>query len=100
MALAPGPVATDSPPTAVVELPFDALGQLDHFIKAGAVFHQVQHRQPIDDDEVAAEEDRQLAHPDDLVVVDVPRGLDDGEREVVVALELGSLVGLDGVLDG
>ena len=51
-------------------------------------------------DEVAPEEDGDLGDVDDLVVVDVPHRLEDGEHDVAVDLELGPLVRLDGVLDG
>lgn len=61
---------------------------------------------PDGDEEVPAGEAHDLAGLDDLavggefVVLDVVDGLEDGEQGVVVALQLGPLVGLDGVLDG
>ena len=50
--------------------------------------------------EVGAEEDGELADVDDLVVVDVADRLEHDEQHVVVDVELGPLVCLDGVLDG
>ena len=48
-----------------------------------------------------AEEDHHLADLDELLAVDVARGLEhDEERVAAVDLELGPLVGVDGVLDG
>ncbi len=55
---------------------------------------------PDADDEVAADEQVDLAGLDGVVLVDVPEGLEDQEQPVVVALELGTLVGLERVLDG
>ena len=55
---------------------------------------------PDGDDEVLAEEDRQLADLDDLVVVDVAHRLEHDERDAAVELELRPLVGADRVLDG
>ena len=55
---------------------------------------------PDADDEVAAHEQVDLAGLDGVVLVDVPERLEDQEQPVVVALELGPLVGLEGVLDG
>ncbi|GAA3058756.1 hypothetical protein GCM10020000_47000 [Streptomyces olivoverticillatus] len=58
------------------------------------------------DHEVGAGEDHDLAGVDDLagggqlLVFDIGDGLEDGEEDVAVALQLGPLVGLDGVLDG
>ena len=53
------------------------------------------------DHEALAEEDHDLADLDELVAVDVARGLEhDEERVAAVDLELGALVGVDGVLDG
>jgi hypothetical protein len=49
--------------------------------------------------EAPAEEDGQLGDVDDLVVVDVADRLEHHEQHVVVGLELGPLVRLDGVLD-
>ena len=46
------------------------------------------------------DEDQDLAELDGLLRVEVARGLQDDEERVVVRLELGPLVGLDGVLDG
>ena len=52
------------------------------------------------DHEARAEEDHHLADLDELLAVDVARGLEhDEERVAAVDLELGSLVGVDGVLD-
>lgn len=56
--------------------------------------------------EVGAGEDHDLAGVDDLAggrqfgVFDVRDGLEDGEQDIAVVLDLGSLMGLDGVLDG
>ena len=61
---------------------------------------------PDGDDEVPAGEAHHLAGLDDLAgrgelgVLDVVDGLEDGEEGVVVPLQLGPLVGVDGVLDG
>ena len=55
---------------------------------------------PDGDDEVAADEHVDLAGLDGVVLVDVPERLEDQEQPVLVALELGPLVGLEGVLDG
>ena len=52
------------------------------------------------DDEVGADEDVDLAELDLLDVVEVARRAQDHEERVAVALELGPLVGDDGVLDG
>ena len=53
------------------------------------------------DHEARAEEDHHLADLDELVAVDIARGLEhDEERVASVDLELGPLVGVDGVLDG
>ena len=53
------------------------------------------------DHEALAEEDHDLADLDELVAVDVARGLEhDEQRVAAVDLELGALVGVDGVLDG
>ena len=53
------------------------------------------------DHEARAEEDHHLADLDELLAVDVARGLEhDEERVAAVDLELGPLVGVDGVLDG
>ena len=53
------------------------------------------------DHEALAEEDHDLADLDELLAVDVARGLEhDEERVAAVDLELGALVGVDGVLDG
>ncbi|CAM5296412.1 hypothetical protein SPURM210S_04100 [Streptomyces purpurascens] len=58
------------------------------------------------DDEVGAGEDHDLAGVDDLAgrgqlgVLDIGDGLEDGEEDVAVLLDLGTLVGVDGVLDG
>ena len=53
------------------------------------------------DHEALAEEDHHLADLDELLAVDVARGLEhDEERVAAVDLELGALVGVDGVLDG
>ncbi len=61
---------------------------------------------PDGDEEVPSGEAHDLAGLDDLavgvelVVLDVVDGLEDREQRVVVALQLGPLVGLDGVLHG
>ena len=47
-----------------------------------------------------ADEHVDLAGLDGVLLVDVPERLEDEEQRVVVALELGPLVGVDGVLDG
>ena len=52
------------------------------------------------DHEALADEDHDLADLDELVAVDVAGGLEDHEQRVAVELELGALVGVDGVLDG
>jgi hypothetical protein len=53
------------------------------------------------DHEAWAEEDHHLADLDQLLAVDVARGLEhDEERVAAENLELGTLVGVDGVLDG
>jgi hypothetical protein len=53
------------------------------------------------DDEARAEEDHHLADLDELVAVDVARGLEhDEQRVAAVDLELGALVAVHGVLDG
>ena len=51
------------------------------------------------DDEVRADEHQHLADLDQLVVVHVARGLQHQEQRVAVHLQLGSLVGVHGVLD-
>lgn len=50
--------------------------------------------------EVAADEDMQLPEIDLFGVVEVARGAQDDEEGAAVALQLGALVGLQGVLDG
>jgi hypothetical protein len=61
---------------------------------------------PHGDHVVRPDEDHDLAGVDDLagrgqpVVLHVPGGGQHHEQDVVVALELGPLVGVDGVLDG
>lgn len=59
---------------------------------------------PDGDDEVGPAEDHDLAGLDDLGAAgaggDVADGLHDDEVDVVVAFQLGALVGVDGVLDG
>ncbi len=61
---------------------------------------------PDGDDEVLAGEGHQLAGLHHLagrgqfLVLDVAHGLEDGEQRVAVALHLGALVRVDGVLDG
>ena len=50
--------------------------------------------------EVVADEHVDLAGLDRVVLVDVPERLEHQEQAVVVALQLGSLVRLDRVLDG
>lgn len=61
---------------------------------------------PDGDEEVPAGEAHHLTGLDDLaagvepVVVEVVDGLEDREERVVIALQLGPLVGLDGVLHG
>ena len=52
------------------------------------------------DDEVVAHEEVDLAGLHGVVLVDVPERLEDEEEAVLVALELGALVGVEGVLDG
>ena len=52
------------------------------------------------DDEVPADEHVDLAGLDRVLLVDVPERLEHEEERVVVALELGTLVGVAGVLDG
>ena len=53
------------------------------------------------DHEALADEDHDLADLDELVAVDVAGGLEHHEQRVAaVDLELGALVGVDGVLDG
>jgi hypothetical protein len=52
------------------------------------------------DHELGAEEQHDLAELDGLVGLDVAGRLEDHEQGVVVDLQLGSLVGVDGVLDG
>jgi len=52
------------------------------------------------DHELGADEEHDLAELDGVVGVDVAGGLEDREQGVVVDLELGPLVGVDGVLDG
>src|SRR5215204_4931513 len=52
------------------------------------------------DHELGADEEHDLAELDGVVGVDVAGGLEDHEQGVVVDLELGPLVGVDGVLDG
>jgi hypothetical protein len=52
------------------------------------------------DDEVRPGEDVQLAELHALLGVEVTGGAEDREEQAVVALELGALVCLDGVLDG
>ena len=47
-----------------------------------------------------AEEDQDLAELDDLLLVDVARGLEHDEDRVAVEVELGPLVCVDRVLDG
>jgi hypothetical protein len=54
---------------------------------------------PHSDDEVRADEHVQLAELDLLDLVEVAGGVQHQEQGVVVALELGALVGNDGVLD-
>jgi hypothetical protein len=60
-------------------------------LRAAAVAHG--------DDEVLAREEVDLAGLDGVLGVDVPEGLEGEEQAVGVALELGSLVGLERVLD-
>ena len=61
---------------------------------------------PDRDHEVRADEDHHLTGLDhlagagQLVVLDVTSGLEDREQRVAVPLELGPLMGGDGVLDG
>ena len=55
---------------------------------------------PDGDDEVRADEHVDLAGLHGVLRVDVPERLEHQEQRVVVALELGPLVGVDGVLDG
>jgi len=52
------------------------------------------------DDEVRTGEDVHLAELDRLRRVDVPRGAQDTEKGVAVALQLGALMGVHRVLDG
>lgn len=52
------------------------------------------------DQEVRADEDVKLAELDLLRGVEVARRAQDDEEGVAVALQLGALVGLEGVLDG
>ncbi len=52
------------------------------------------------DHELGADEEHDLAELDGVVGVDVAGRLEDHEQGVVVDLELGPLVGVDGVLDG
>ena len=54
---------------------------------------------PDGDHEVRADEDVDLAGLDGVVLVDVPERLEDDEERVAVALDLGALVGVAGVLD-
>ncbi len=55
---------------------------------------------PHRDHEVGTDEHVDLAGLDGVLLVDVPERLEDQEEAVLVALELGPLVGLDRVLDG
>ena len=55
---------------------------------------------PDADHEVPADEEVDLAGLDGVLLVDVPEGLEHEEDAVVVALELGPLVRVQGVLDG
>ena len=52
------------------------------------------------DHEVRADEEVDLTGLDRILLVDVPERLEHEEQAVVVALELRTLVGVDGVLDG
>lgn len=52
------------------------------------------------DQEVAADEDVQLAEVDLLLGVEVAGGAQDDEERLAVALQLGALMGLQCVLDG
>ena len=55
---------------------------------------------PDGDDELVADEQVDLAGLDGVLLVDVPEGLEHDEQRVVVALDLGPLVGAERVLDG
>lgn len=55
---------------------------------------------PHGDHEVAPDKDVQLAEVDLLRVVEIARGAQDDEEGAAVALQLGPLMGLQGVLDG
>ena len=61
-------------------------------VAAGAVAHG--------DDGRLVDEQHHLAELEDLVAVDVAGGLEHDEDGVAVAVELGALVGMEGVLDG
>lgn len=52
------------------------------------------------DQEVRADEDVELGEVDLLLGVEVAGGAQDDEEGVAVALQLGALMGLQGVLDG
>jgi hypothetical protein len=78
-----------------------ALEKLRAFLEAAAHLGKAARRPvPYRDDEGFAHEKEDLAEVDLLGVLLVPGGLEDDEERVVEHVELGTLVRLDGVLDG